>query len=229
MVLCPQCQKSFFAEPIPEDETEGFRACPFCHERIRAGAKKCRWCQSLLDNPTQQEAKPQATHLASIPEVPANAPSDDTPSQDSPKAEEELFSMHPTWKRLLAPMAVAALLILLSIPFLRELESSMYVMLLALLACMFWFLKRLLDIITTHYVLTTERLSVRTGLISREEVEIRVSDIRAVWLKQNIWERCLNFGDVLIGTSATAGAEISIADIDAPREILDLLHDLAKV
>jgi len=137
--------------------------------------------------------------------------------------------MHPTWKRLLAPMAVAALLILLSIPFLRELESSMYVMLLALLACMFWFLKRLLDIITTHYVLTTERLSVRTGLISREEVEIRVSDIRAVWLKQNIWERCLNFGDVLIGTSATAGAEISIADIDAPREILDILHDLAKV
>ena len=39
-ILCSQCSKAFFVDPVPEDEAEGLKACPYCHERVRAGARK---------------------------------------------------------------------------------------------------------------------------------------------------------------------------------------------
>ena len=218
MVLCPQCKKSFFADPIPADETEGYRSCPYCHERVRAGARKCRWCQSDLNPSQSSEVRSAKEDSAPLPPETRQA------KEAGDQGEEELFNMTPTWKRLIAPIFVMALVFFGALPFLKQLDSLMYLVLALLFACAIWFFKRFLAIVTTHYRLTTQRLFVKSGLLTREEVEIQIGDISAAWLKQNLWEQIFRYGDVMLGTSATAGAEIAIEDIDNPREILDYIH-----
>ena len=227
-VLCPQCHRTYFAEPNPEDETEGYRSCPFCHEKIRAGAKKCRWCHEFLEekaSPDDAVTAGQGSQEAKAPSLPLKK---SVPLAKANDAEEELLRMHPSWKGLVAPLALCLVVLCGCIPFLPRMEWSLYVVLGILFVFLLWFVKLFFAIFTTHYVLSDQRLLVSDGLLTRQEVEVRISDIRAVWLKQNLWEQLLNYGDVLIGTSATAGAEISIADIDAPREVLELLHQLIQ-
>lgn len=237
-VTCPKCEKSYFAEPLPEDETEGFRSCPFCHERIRAGAIKCRWCQSLLteDHPRQPEAtssvtaapSPESASAPSAPSAPATAPSSVTTPKLTELPEETVFELAPSWKRLVAPIALCLSILVVGYLFFHSSSLMMYAVLLLMTAAFVWFLNLFIELLTTKYLLTNRNLTVQTGLLRREEVNIRITDIRAVWLKQNLWERLLSYGDIQIGSAATANAEVTILDIDAPKEHLEVLKELIR-
>ncbi len=232
VVTCPQCGKPFFAEPIPEDVTEGYRPCPFCHEQIRVGATRCRWCHGVLPGGASASAPAPVSLLGGADGVPSEAAEGDAPREASSlreipsgsQEEETLFELHPSWKRLIAPMAAVVLVILCTIPFLKVLERGMYVVLAMVALGFLWFLSQFIEIVTTSYLLSNKRLSVRTGLLRRQEVEVGVRDIRAVWLSQNLWERILNYGDVVVGTAATAGTEVTIVDVDAPAKTLDFFR-----
>lgn len=215
-ILCSQCSKAFFADPVPEDEAEGFKACPYCHERVRAGARKCRWCQSMLTAQPEKKCGTSPVEAAS-------------PVEKGAEVEErELERFRPSCKRLAAPMLATLLVILASIPFLQKLHIGMYVVLAILLFCLVWFSVLLFDILTTSYTLTNQRLRAVSGLFTHYEVDIRLTDIRGVWLKQDLWEKLLGYGDISIGTSATSGMEIAIRDVNNPHAVLDLFHDLSK-
>lgn len=228
VVACPQCGKPFFADPIPEDMTEGYRPCPFCRERIRVGATRCRWCHGVmpagahpqapmaLPEPSTEEGGAAAQDSAAAPREASSLQAVPSGSQE----EETIFALHPSWKRLVAPMAAVMLVILCTIPFLRVLERGMYVVLALMALGVLWFLSQFVEILTTTYLLSNQRLAVRTGLLRRQEVEVGVRDIRAVWLSQNLWERILNYGDVVVGTAATAGTEVTIVDVDDPDKVL---------
>lgn len=228
VVACPQCGKPFFAEPIPEDVTEGYRPCPFCREQIRTGATRCRWCHGVLPGGAQAQSPvalpvPSAAAGGALAQDSAAASRDASSLQEIPSGaqeEETLFALHPSWKRLVAPMAAVTLVILCTIPFLKVLERGMYVVLALVALGVLWFLSQFVEILTTTYLLSNQRLAVRTGLFRRQEVEVGVRDIRAVWLNQNLWERILNYGDVVVGTAATAGTEVTIVDVDAPAKAL---------
>lgn len=233
---------------------EGYQLCPFCREKIRAGARKCRWCLEYLEpmdapKASKTQSAPAVGTKAAEAGTTKTATSASEPIGMAPVAEngpveepitdlsealssipdesEEIYlKMHPSHKRLFLPLGICLLCILVVLPFLRHMEYSMYALLLIIVACFIWFLKVFIDILTTTYVLDDKRLVVGAGFFTRHKVEIRIEDIRAVWLKQNLLEQLLNVGDVQVGTSATAGAEISIADIDAPNEVHDLLRSL---
>ncbi len=214
VLLCPQCQRRYFADPIPEDEAEGYRSCPFCHERIRAGATRCRWCHGVIPGGGENL-------LRGTPQASQERPSSSVP----PSEEQELFRGNPSWKRLLLPLSVALLIIGGTIPFLRNMAWCTLVILGMLLLCLLWFLKKFVEIKTTTYLLTTRRLQVHTGLLLRQEVEVDMEDIRAVWLQQNFWEQLLRYGDVMVGTAATSGAEVILADVDHPQALQELFRE----
>ncbi len=215
VLLCPQCQRHYFADPIPEDEAEGYRSCPFCHERVRAGATRCRWCHGAM----------VATAEKPLRVVAEAAPREMEEAREESGEEQEIFRGHPTWKRLLLPLAVALLIVGITTPFLRHLQWGVLVILGMLLLCLLWFLKKFIEIKTTTYLLTTLRLRVHTGLLVRQEVEVDMQDIRAVWLRQNFLEQVLNFGDVMVGTAATSGTEVILADVDHPKALQELFRE----
>jgi len=73
--------------------------------------------------------------------------------------------------------------------------------------------------IRLEVIIKDDKLIIVKGIISKHVTEIFIRDIRAIDIKQNIVERILGFGDVMIATSATSGYEIVIENIGAPHKL----------
>lgn len=65
------------------------------------------------------------------------------------------------------------------------------------------------------YVLTTERIVVRSGVISRDGTEIPLESINNVLYSQSVMERLLGYGDVLIESAGSQG-QSRLDDIPDP-------------
>ena len=75
-----------------------------------------------------------------------------------------------------------------------------------------------------EYTITNKRILSKGGIISVDMKEVRIADVRGVAMRKTIWGRLLNFGSVAVGTSATAGTEILIVDVDNPSEVVELIN-----
>ena len=75
-----------------------------------------------------------------------------------------------------------------------------------------------------YYVVTDRRITVTCGVFSRTVKEVRIRDIRYVGMKQGVWQRLYKIGTLEIGTSATAGIEISIVGINDPAKVHNLIR-----
>jgi uncharacterized membrane protein YdbT with pleckstrin-like domain len=75
-------------------------------------------------------------------------------------------------------------------------------------AVLIWLLlagRPLVDWWTTSYVLTTERIVVRRGLIARSGTEIPLEQITNVLFSQTMFERFLGYGDVVLEAAGSQG------------------------
>ncbi len=84
----------------------------------------------------------------------------------------------------------------------------------------------LIEIKCTSYELTSHRIIIRRGWISKVQNEIWIKDMRAVNLVQSIWQRIIGVGDIAIGTAASAGTEINIIGIANPAEVVSQINNL---
>lgn len=75
----------------------------------------------------------------------------------------------------------------------------------------------------TSYVLTNERLITRSGIVSRSGIEIPLENITNVLFEQNMVERILKSGDLLVESAGTSG-QSRFADIREPDEFQALLY-----
>ena len=63
------------------------------------------------------------------------------------------------------------------------------------------------------YVIGSESVAVRFGLIARESLSIRYSDIRSVGLKQSLVDRLINIGTLEFASAGTGGVDIRFRNI----------------
>ena len=75
----------------------------------------------------------------------------------------------------------------------------------------------------TAYILTTERLITRSGVIARSGVEIPLENINNVLFSQKIIERILRGGDLLIESAGESG-QSRFEDIPRPDEFQSVLY-----
>ncbi len=75
----------------------------------------------------------------------------------------------------------------------------------------------------TMYVLTTERLITRSGVIARKGIEIPVENISNVLFSQTVMERILKSGDLLIESPGESG-QSRFSDVPHPDEFQSLLY-----
>ncbi len=80
---------------------------------------------------------------------------------------------------------------------------------------LFWGFRPFINWFFRMYVLTTERLIVRSGVIARRGFEIPLENINDVRFSQNILERLLSSGDLLIESAGEQG-QSRFADIPEP-------------
>jgi membrane protein YdbS with pleckstrin-like domain len=75
----------------------------------------------------------------------------------------------------------------------------------------------------TEYVLTSESLYERTGVLSENLTRVSVAKIQNTELSQDFFANTFDYGTVAVSTAGGSGAEMRVADIDDPDSFRDAL------
>ena len=136
--------------------------------------------------------------------------------EDALTADETLITtFRPHWKLLAVPFAWFVLLsVVLGLVF--GFSSFGVWALIPYLGLAIWLVvSPLLVWWTSLYVLTTERLMTRRGLISKSGIEIPLENITNVNFAQTVFERVIGAGDLLVESAGTSG-QSKFKDIPRP-------------
>ena len=88
-----------------------------------------------------------------------------------------------------------------------------------------WLVARSLRWVTTNFVITTQRVIDRWGVLSKHSTEIPLERVNTVMSSQGIFERLFGVGDLVIESGGEAGQQ-RFADIRNPNRVKGVLHGL---
>lgn len=86
-----------------------------------------------------------------------------------------------------------------------------------------WLLVRYVQYVTTNFVITSDRLIFRHGVIAKSGIEIPLERVNSVHFNQTIFERIIGAGDLLIESGAESGQQ-RFTDIKNPDKVQNLIH-----
>lgn len=69
------------------------------------------------------------------------------------------------------------------------------------------------------YVLTSEELYVKRGLVSRDVTNVRLERVQDTGFTQSGLERLLGYGNVAVSTAGSSGVELRLENVDDPAEV----------
>ena len=97
----------------------------------------------------------------------------------------------------------------------REIAIAYLVLVAAVLA--FGLFKRM----STTYLVSTQRLYIRRGMLSKREQQTRIDRVQNVNTEQSLRERMLGVGTVDFDTAGTDDSEFKFVGIASPREVVN--------
>ena len=134
--------------------------------------------------------------------------------------EEIVFEGHPSWRALLlfylSGIAIAAVALVIGV------LASGWVLgvLLALAVLGVLLLVGLVKRMATRYVITTERLHIRRGLLSKKTQETRVQRVQNVNTDQTLFQRIMRVGTVDFDTAGSDDSEFRFIGVASPNEVV---------
>jgi uncharacterized membrane protein YdbT with pleckstrin-like domain len=130
--------------------------------------------------------------------------------------EQVALDLRPHWWYMAGPTAALVGSILLGVLALQsDISFFKIVCALLLLFCLGWFGIRYAKWTTTNFVVTSDRVINRYGVISKHGIEIPLERINTVFFNQSIFERLLGAGDLGIESAGERGAE-TFEDVRKP-------------
>ena len=152
------------------------------------------------------------------------------PSRGLNPDESIALDMHPHWWYFVEPAVTLVGVITAAIVVKLKFGSDgtfdrmlQFVAVAALVVSAVWLLSRYLKWITTHFVITSQRVIFRQGLIAKSGIEIPLERVNNVNFSQGIIERLLGAGDLLIESGGEDGQQ-RFTDIRQPEEVQNLIH-----
>jgi uncharacterized membrane protein YdbT with pleckstrin-like domain len=139
--------------------------------------------------------------------------------------EELVLDLKPHWFRLLPPGAALGLSLLVGIVVLVNIDNQVVNILvgLVILGTLGWFGSAYASWTSTHFVVTSDRLIHREGIVTRSGIEIPLDRINAVHSSQNLFERLIGAGDLTI-ESASAEGRSEFHDIRKPTKVQNEIY-----
>ena len=131
--------------------------------------------------------------------------------------EEVVLDLRPHWWFFFGPLVAFVLSAAATIAVMvLDLPDWLWFALLALLAInALWLLARLAKWSTTQFVVTTDRLIYRSGVVAKKGLEIPLERVNNIHFNQGIFERMLRSGDLMIESGGERGQQ-SFSDIRRP-------------
>jgi uncharacterized membrane protein YdbT with pleckstrin-like domain len=147
--------------------------------------------------------------------------------------EDLVLDARPHWITLAQPAAqtlgiVAAVILLwFFVPFRWGAWAYAIVTLLGIGLLVNWPIRGIVKWITSHFVVTTDRVILRSGWIAKRSMEIRMEKISDVRFSQRVYERLLGMGDLFIESAGRAGHEIfnNVADPERVQRIISTMRE----
>jgi uncharacterized membrane protein YdbT with pleckstrin-like domain len=123
--------------------------------------------------------------------------------------EEIVLDLHPHWWFFAPPLlALIAALILGIVALVNDVHTALKIPVgLIVLGLLAWFGWRYLRWITTNFVVTSDRLIYRHGVLSKHGIEIPLDRVNTVFFRQSIFERIVGAGDLVIESASETGRQ----------------------
>ena len=130
-----------------------------------------------------------------------------------------VLRLHPHWKTLIGPLLVAVLVVAAALIAEVLIPSGsvsaiarLVVAAVAILAVMLWLIVPVLRWRTTTYELTTRRMRVRSGIVTRHGRDIPLARINDVSFEKGLLDRLLGSGRLVVESAGEHG-QILLNDI----------------
>jgi uncharacterized membrane protein YdbT with pleckstrin-like domain len=140
--------------------------------------------------------------------------------------EQVVLDLRPHWwyfapqvSVLVGLVAIGILSLVLGLPQLVQLAVAVVI-----LVVVGWFLVRYVGWTTTNFVITTDRLINRSGVLRRQGIEIPLERVNTVFFKQTLFERIIGSGDLVIESAGEQGAQL----VDNIRKPLNVQNEIYR-
>lgn len=132
------------------------------------------------------------------------------------EGEDIVLDLRPHWWMLVKPaLAVAASSALVLAANAIENDLPTYAALIVLLVAVAWLVTRYLVWVTTNFVVTTDRLVYRAGVLGKSGREIPLERLNDIAVNQTLFERLIGAGDLMIESGGERGQQ-HFTDIRKP-------------
>jgi uncharacterized membrane protein YdbT with pleckstrin-like domain len=81
---------------------------------------------------------------------------------------------------------------------------------------------------TTTYVIKSDRIEIRTGILVKRSTAIPFDKIINIASKQNLFQKLFKIGDLFIEIPGVEPSEIALTGVEGPDETAELLFALKK-
>jgi uncharacterized membrane protein YdbT with pleckstrin-like domain len=143
--------------------------------------------------------------------------------------EELILDLRPHWITIVVPSIITVLVVILWGYLLGKTNGVLsWVVTAAAIVVLLWFAARgFIDWATSHFVVTSDRLIHREGLVSKRSMEIPLEAINDVRFNQRILERIVGAGDLVIESAGTRGQEV-FSNIRNPEFVQKTIYELGE-
>jgi uncharacterized membrane protein YdbT with pleckstrin-like domain len=137
--------------------------------------------------------------------------------------------LHPHWWYFAEAAAALIGSIILAVIALAVLDSGgfksfvLWVLIAAIVLSAIWLVIRYLKWATTNFVITSDRVVFRHGVIAKSGIEIPLDRVNNVNFNQGIFERMIGAGDLLIESGGEDGQQ-RFTDVRRPERVQQVIH-----
>ena len=138
------------------------------------------------------------------------------------------LDLHPHWWSFAEPAFALLGSIVVGIVSLVAVDGDAgkalnWVALVLIVVSALWLLARYAKWATTNFVITSDRIIFRSGIIAKSGIEIPLERVNNVLFSQSIFERILGAGDLLIESGGEDGQQ-RFTDVRHPERVQNLIH-----
>lgn len=141
------------------------------------------------------------------------------------EGEQVVLDLHPHWWFFVGPLVATGIttvatvvLVLLNVP-----PWAFYGALAVVALALVWVIGRWLRWRTTNFVVTTDRLVYRAGVLAKRGMEIPLERVNNIAFNQTVFERILRSGDLLIESAGEGGQQL-FSNISRPARVQNEIY-----
>jgi uncharacterized membrane protein YdbT with pleckstrin-like domain len=144
---------------------------------------------------------------------------------DLNQGEKVALNLHPHWWFFFHPLAALLVAVAIGV-WLATLSPPQWIgvpVAAVIVILLGWFGVRYAQWVTTHFVVTTDRLIYRHGVLAKHGIEIPLERVNTVFFSQSLFERVLRAGDLVIESAGERGRQ-SFSNVRKPSAVQNEIY-----